>query len=83
MRICAKPYIMSERIKKLFQKAKPYTFQNQWTNHFEEEIVTENLFTQESFLTKSLEVERRNTFPNHRKVTHFKTRCGGGGRSVP
>ena len=49
----------------------------------QKELLPGNLFTQESFLTKSLEVERRNTFPNHRKVTHFKTRCGGGGRSVP
>ena len=39
--------------------AKPYTFQNWWTIQVEEIIVTEIHFTQESFVTKSLRVERK------------------------
>ena len=52
---------------KAFQKAKPYTFQMYWTIHFEEGIVTEKPFTQESFAKNNLRVERQNTFPNPRE----------------
>ena len=38
-----------------------------WTIHFEEHIVTEKPFTQESFSLNNLRVERKNTFPNLRE----------------
>ena len=52
---------------KAFHKAKPYTFQNRWTIHFEEGIVTEKPFTQESFRKNNLRVDRQNTFPKVRE----------------
>ena len=47
---------------KAFQRAKP-TRVITLLFHLRERIVTERPFTQESFVTKSLRVKRRNTFP--------------------
>ena len=46
--------------------AKPYIFQNWWTIQVEERIVTEIPFTQESFVTKSLRVDRKH-LPDYRE----------------
>ena len=70
MRCCAYPRLPAKSClqeSKAFHKAKPYTFQMYWTIHFEEGIVTEKPFTQESFAKNNLRVERQNTFPNLRE----------------
>ena len=67
MRICAKPEIMSERSEKLFNGPNQTRFRLTGLFHLRERIVTEKPFTQESFDTKSLRVERRNTFPKVRE----------------
>ena len=60
-----------------------------WTIHFAERIVTGKPFTQESSVTKSLRVDRKNTFPlregdtPQRKARVSKLHCKTSRNQIP
>ena len=65
MRICAKPYIMSERINRFAKGQTKHKFHH-LTFH-SEEVATENLWDFAILKKNNLRVETQNTFPKVRE----------------